>query len=323
VELAHQQVAEGIGVMHHADHDSSRFRYCTNFAITGAGLESNDFVPRLEAIGDSVLVVGDEHTLRVHVHTDDPQLAVTVFEGAGDVSRLDVADMREQVAQRDARLGAVVLEASPAGRCGVVAVATGEGLVEMYRQEGAVVVDPGAKMNPSTYELLAAIHSTGTDEIVVLPNSANVVMAAERAAELSERTARVVATRSPQEGLAAIVAFNAVDSAEENAESLWGAVSALATGGVAPAARDDAQGRFVTGDAVGYAGDELVAWGDPEQVLRQTIEHLAEGRELVTCIAGAEAPLGEDEVEQTLPDGMELDFHEGGQPAWWYLLAVE
>jgi DAK2 domain fusion protein YloV len=323
VQLAHQQVAEGIGVMHHADHDSSRFRYCTNFAITGSGLESNDYVPRLEAIGDSVLVVGDEHTLRVHVHTDDPQLAVAVFQGAGEVSRLDVADMREQVAQRDARLGAVVLEASPAGRCGVVAVATGEGLIEMYRQEGAVVVDPGAKMNPSTYELLAAIHSTGTDEIVVLPNSANVVMAAERAAELSERIARVVATRSPQEGLAAIVAFNASVSAEENAEALWGAVSALATGGVAPAARDDAQGRFVTGDAVGYAGDELVAWGDPEDVLRQTIEHLAEGRELVTCIAGAEAPLGEDEVEQTLPDGLELDFHEGGQPAWWYLLAVE
>jgi DAK2 domain fusion protein YloV len=322
VELAHQQVAEGIGVLHHADHDSSRFRYCTNFAITGRGLESNDYVPRLEAIGDSVLVVGDEYTLRVHVHTDDPQLAVAVFDGGGEVSRLDVADMREQVAQRDARLGAVVLEASP-GHCGVVAVATGEGLVDMYRQEGAVVVDPGAKMNPSTYELLAAIHSTGTDEVVVLPNSANVVMAAERAAELSERTTRVVATRSPQEGLAAIVAFNASASAGENAEALWGAVSALATGGVAPAARDDAMGRFRTGDAVGYAGDELVAWGEPEAVLRQTIEHLAEGRELVTCIAGAEAPLGEDEVEQALPDGMELDFHEGGQPAWWYLLAVE
>jgi len=186
----------------------------------------------------------------------------------------------------------------------------------MYRQEGAVVVDAGAKMNPSTYELLAAIHSAGTDEVVVLPNSANVVMAAERAA-------RVVATRSPQEGLAAIVAFNANASAGENAEALWGAVSALATGGVAPAARDDALGRFRTGDAVGYAWDELVAWGEPEQVLRDTISHLAEGRELVTCIAGAEAPLGEDEVEQALPDGLELDFHEGGQPAWWYLLAVE
>jgi uncharacterized protein len=323
VELAHQEVAHDTRTLHHADHESSRFRYCTNFAISGNGLSSEDFVPRLEQIGDSVLVVGDAHTLRVHVHTDDPQLAVTVFDGAGEVSRFEATDMREQVAQRDRRLGAVVMEASPAGRCGVVAVATGEGLVAMYRQEGAVVVDPGAKMNPSTYELLAAIHSAGTDEVVILPNSANIVMAAERAAELSERATRVVATRSPQEGLAAIVAFNASSSAEDNAAALWGAVSALATGGVAPAARDDAQGRFRTGDAVGYAGDELVAWGQPEDVLRQTIERLAEGRELVTCIAGAEAPLGEDEIVQALPEGMELDFHDGGQPAWWYLLAVE
>src|SRR3954470_8331376 len=323
VELAHQEVAHGGESLHLADHESSRFRYCTNFAITGDALDPNRFVPRLEQIGDSVLVVGDPSTLRVHVHTDDPQLAVAVFERAGEVSRLDVADMREQVAERDRRLGAVVMEAAPAGGCGVVAVATGEGIVSMYCQEGAVVVDPGAKMNPSTYELLAAIHSTGAAEVVVLPNSANVVMAAERAAELSECNARVVATRSPQEGLAAIVAFNAAASAEENAEALWGAVSALATGGVAPAARDDAQGRFRTGDAVGYAGDELVAWGAPQQVLRETIERLAQGRELVTCIAGAEAPLGADEVEQTLPEGLELDFHEGGQLAWWYLLAAE
>src|SRR3954451_10117146 len=323
VQLGHQEVADAVRPLHHADHESSKFRYCTNFAITGEALDPNAYVPRLEQIGDSVLVVGDQRTLRVHVHTDDPQLAVTVFAGAGEVSRLDVADMREQVAQRDARLGAVVIESSPAGRCGVVAVATGEGIVGMYRQEGAVVVDPGAKMNPSTYELLAAIHSAGTDDVVVLPNSPNVVMAAERAAELSECNARVVATRSPQEGLAAIVAFNAAVSAEENAQALWGAVSALVTGGVAPAARDDAQGRFRTGDAVGYAGDELVAWGAPDEVLRQTIQRLAEGRELVTCIAGAEAPLGEDEVEQALPDGLELDFHEGGQAAWWYLLAVE
>src|SRR5204863_9483949 len=199
--------------------------------------------------------------------TDDPQLDVAVFSRAGEVSRLDVADMREQVAERDRRLGAVVMDAQTAGRCGVIAVATGEGIVSMYRQEGAVVVDPGAKMNPSTYELLAAIHSAGTDDVVVLPNSANVVMAAERAAELSECNSRVVATRSPQEGLAAIVAFNSTASAEENAEALWGAVSALATGGGAPAASDDAFGRFRTRDAVRYGGDERVAWGGPEHRL--------------------------------------------------------
>jgi DAK2 domain fusion protein YloV len=323
VELAHQEVDEAARSLHHPGDHSSRYRFCTNFAVTGDGLDSKLFVRNLEQIGDSVLVVGDDHTLRVHIHTDDPQLAVAVFDDAGEVSRLDVADMREQVAERDARLGADAPATDTAGRCGVVAVATGEGIVAMYRQEGAVIVDPGPKMNPSTYELLAAIHSAGTEEVVVLPNSTNVVMAAERAAELSERTTRVVATRSPQEGLAAIVSFNGAASAEDNAAALWGAVSALATGGVAPAARDDVQGRFRAGEAVGYAGEELVSWGDTRTVLTETIRRLAEGRELVTCIAGAEAPLGRDEVERALPGGLELDFHEGGQPAWWYLLAVE
>jgi DAK2 domain fusion protein YloV len=323
VELEHQDVSGAARSLHHPDHESSRYRYCTNFAVTGEGFDPQAFVPRLERIGDCVLVVGDVHTLRVHVHTDDPQLAVELFHDHGEVSRLDVADMREQVAERDARLAAITNGGAPAGRCAVIAVATGAGLVDMYSRDGAIVVDPGTKMNPSTYELLAAIHSASSDEVVVMPNSANVVMAAERACELSERTARVVATRSPQEGLAALVAFNPLASAADNAEALWAAVSTLATGGVAPAARDDVQGRFRAGDAVGYAGDELIAWGDPEEVLTSTIEALADGRELVTCIAGAEAPLGRDEVERALPGGLELDFHEGGQPAWWYLLAVE
>jgi DAK2 domain fusion protein YloV len=324
VDLAHQEVSLVARSLHNPDHSSSSFRFCTNFAVTGEELDGQSFVPRLERIGDSVLVVGDDRTLRVHVHTDDPQLAVGLFEASGEVSRLDVADMHEQVADRDARLtGTKNGDGVPAGKCAAVAVATGDGMVAMYRSEGAVVVDPGPKMNPSTYELLAAIHSAGTDEVVVLPNSPNVVMAAERACELSERSARVVATRSPQEGLAAIVSFNPSVSAQENAQALWNAVSALATGGVAPAARDDVQGRFRAGDAVGYAGDELVAWGELEKVLTETIEALAEGRELVTCIAGAEAPLGRDEVLRALPGGLELDFHEGGQPSWWYLLAVE
>src|SRR5439155_154337 len=230
VELAHQDVSEAARSLHSPDHESSRYRYCTNFAVTGDGIDGTSLVASLERIGDCVLVVGDAQTIRVHVHTDDPQLAVGLFEGTGEVSRLDVADMREQVAERDARLGFVVGD-SDGGRCAVVAVATGEGIVGMYRTEGAIVVDPGPKMNPSTYELLAAIHSARSDEVVVLPNSPNVVMAAERACELAERTARVVATRSPQEGLAALVSFNPGAAASDNAESLWAAVSTLATGG--------------------------------------------------------------------------------------------
>ncbi|MDX6605250.1 MAG: fatty acid kinase, partial [Solirubrobacterales bacterium] len=107
-------------------HQDSRYRYCTNFIVAGMGLGSREFLPRLEALGDSVLVVGDEATLKVHVHTDTPEAAMAVFDGLGEVTNLDVADMREQMAERSARLAA--------GRTGVVAVAAGEGLERLFAE---------------------------------------------------------------------------------------------------------------------------------------------------------------------------------------------
>ena len=269
-----------------------------------------------------MLVVGDESTLRVHVHTDQPEAALAIFEDGGEVSRLDVADMKEQVADRDARLGGGDGRAAEAA-CGVVAVASGAGIRRLYEELGAFVVDGGTTMNPSTYELLAGIHSAHASEVVVLPNSANVILAAERAAELSEKPARVVATRAQQEGLAALLAFDPARAASDNAESVGGAAAALSLGGVAVAAKEDPQGRFAQGDAVGYRGDELVAWGDPAATLRATLERVAGGAELVTCIAGEGAPLSRSDIEAALPDGAELDYHEGGQPAWWWLLCAE
>ncbi len=307
--------------LHRPEHESSSFRYCTNFAVTGAGLEASSFVPGLEAIGDSVLVVGDERTLRVHLHTDEPERAVAIFDATGEVSRFDVADMHEQVAERSARLA----DRAPAAdaTCAVVAVASGAGVRRLYEELGVLVVDGGATMNPSTYELLAGIHAAPGVEVVVLPNSPNVILAAERAAELSEKPASVVPTTAPQEGLAALLAFDPTRPSAENALAVSGAAEALRIGGGAPAARDDAQGRFAAGDAVGYAGGELVAWGDPERTLAETLERLAGGTELVTCLAGAGAPLDREWVEAHMPDGVEVEYHEGGQPAWWWLLCAE
>jgi hypothetical protein len=101
------------------------------------------------------------------------------------------------------------------------------------------------------------------------------------------------------------------------------AAGGLATGGVAFAARDDASGRFAAGDAVGYAGEELVAWGAPADVLRDVLAAVCDGAELVTCIAGEGAPLAADAVEALVPEGVELEHHDGGQPSWWWLLAAE
>ena len=290
VELEHQTVAPG--VLHQPHHESSQFRFCTNFAVTGIGLEAHGFERSLEQIGDSVLVVGDERTLRVHVHTDEPERAVALFEPAGEVSRLDVADMREQVAERSARVGGAP-EAAPETLCGVLAVASGVGMARLYEGLGARVLDGGPTLNPSTYELLAGIRDVPAQEVVVLPNSPNVILAAERAAELSEKPARVVPTTAAQEGLAALLSFDPREACESNAAAVAEATDALALGGVAPAAKDDPQGRFSVGHAVGYAGDELVAWGDPAETFAETVRRVAADAELLTVLAGEDAPLDE------------------------------
>ena len=296
-------------------HEDSRFRYCTNFIVSGHGLTGREFVPLLEELGDSVLVVGDEVTLKVHVHTDGPEAAVALFENAGEVTNLDVADMREQMAERQARLAP--------GRTGVLAVAAGVGMERLFAELGAHVVPCGETLNPSTYELLAGIHEVPAEEVLVLPSSSNVTMAAERACELSEKPARVIAANSLQESLLALVELDPAGSAEENAERLESALAGIATGGVAPAARDDAQERFRQGDAVGFVGGEIVAWGGAGSTLATTIQQLAEGAEIVTVIAGEAPPIPLAEIDMHVPEGVEVEAHEGGQPSWWWLLAAQ
>jgi fatty acid kinase len=296
-------------------HESSRYRYCTNFIVTGAGRDSRAFVPMLEELGDSVLVVGDEATLKVHVHTDEPEAAVALFDQSGEVSQLDVADMREQIAERSARL--------QAGRCAAVAVVAGRGMRELYEGLGAFVVDGGETFNPSIYDLLAAIHEVPSEEVLVFPNSANVVMAAERAAELSDKEARVVACTSQQAGLAALVELDPTASIDENGERLTASLEGIRAGSVAPAARDDAKGRFVKGDAVGFVGEEIVAWGGAGSTLSETMSRLGEGAELLTVVSGEGAPIPLGDLEAHAPEGVELEVHEGGQPHYWWLLAAE
>jgi DAK2 domain fusion protein YloV len=303
----------------HPQHSSSTYRYCTNFAVTGSGLEQRLFVPALERLGDSVLVVGDRTTLKVHVHTDDPDAATALFEEVGAVSHLDVADMCAQVRSRDERLGATSVEAT----CGALAVVSGEGVSALFESLGVRTLDGGVTLNPSTYDLLAAIHAIPEEEVVVLPNSPNVVMAAERAAELSDKTVRVVRSGSPQAGLAAAVNLEPTRGADENASAMTHTLERVRTGAVAPAARDDARGRFREGDAVGFVDDELVAWGRPREALGQVLDQLGDDAELITCLRGSEAPLDDQTVHALVHGDAEFELSVGGQQGYWWLLAAE
>ncbi|HEV2785276.1 MAG TPA: DAK2 domain-containing protein [Solirubrobacteraceae bacterium] len=300
----------------HPHHSSSTYRYCTNFAVTGRNLDPARWTRPLEGLGDSVLVVGDAATLKVHVHTDKPDAATALFDGAGEVSHLDVADMHLQVAERDARL-------APPQRCGALAVVAGDGMRGLFESLGVFVLDGGPTLNPSTYELLAGIHDVRAEEVVVLPNSPNVVMAAEHAAELSEKVVRVSAARSQQAGLAAALALDPARCAQDNVAAVDEALAHLRTGAVAPAARDDGDGRFAVGEAVGFVDDAVVAGGEPAPTLAAVLAALGEDAELLTCIAGDGAPLDEDGVRALVPDGVELECSDGGQPAYWWLVAAE
>lgn len=296
-------------------HTESRFRYCTNFIVTGEALEGDAWVPRLEELGDSVLVVGDEATLKVHVHTDDPDGAKALFDGAGQIEREDIADMREQIAERDARLAQAT--------CAALAVTSGIGIRRLYEQLGVLVIDGGATMNPSTNDLLNGIESVRAREVVLFPNSKNVVMAAEEASRLAGKPVEVVASDSQQGALAALIEFDPQASAAENAGRLRSVLDEVRVGGVAPAVKDDVHGRFVRGDCVGFEGSEVVAWGGTGSTLAATVARLAEGAEIVTIIEGEEAPIRLDELDLELPDTVELELHRGGQPAWWWLIAAQ
>ncbi len=276
----------------HPEHSSGSYRFCTNFAVTGRGLSPGRFVADLEELGDSVLVVGDETTLKVHLHTDRPELATAIFARDGEVSRLDVADMRAQVAERDERLGATPGETSGARaagsqdggsegqqRCGAVAVVSGEGVRDLFRELGVHTIDGGPTLNPSTYDLLAGIHEVPSEEVVLLTNSANVIMAAEHAARLSEKEVLVVPTTSQQAGLAAALALAPDRSVEENSQAVTEVLARVRTGAVAEAARDDVSGRFRRGEAVGFVEDEVLAWGDPRETLQAVLGALASGRD--------------------------------------------
>ena len=308
--------------------EPSRYRYCTLFVIDGKELDASSLETELEPLGDSMLVVGDPSALKVHLHTDDPGAAIAVGSRAGAIEGVEIADMHRQTARREERL----LEALPAtaARSAVVAVAAGEGNRRLFESLGAeAVVSGGQTMNPSTAELLAAIESVAAQEVVLLPNNANVILAAEQAARLTGRPVEVVPTGSIQAGLAAAVAFNPERSAEENADAMRPAISWLATAEVVVVSRDATiDGVTVRrGEYLARLGETAVAAGPSfQEVARDLLELLvAEPRELLTLLTGENAPPLDgllDELAERHPE-LELEVHEGGQPHYPLLLSAE
>jgi hypothetical protein len=311
--------------------EPSRYRYCTVFVVEGEALDREGLEGRLEALGDSLVVVGDETALKVHVHTDEPGAALSLGTAAGTIEGVEIANMHEQQEQRERRLSLVP---SAHFACGVVAVVAGEGNRRLFESLAEPVgtlrvVTGGQTANPSTAELVAALEQLEADEAVILPNNANVRLVAEHAASQAERPAEIVPTESIPAGLAALVAYDGAKGAAENAATMAAAAAAVATGEVTRASRDVKLNALTisSGDWLGLVDGEPVAGGEEfeDVVLGVVASLLAQPRGLLTLLTGEGPPPLDRLVERLAASHpeLEVEVHEGGQPHYPLLLGAE
>ena len=307
----------------------SRYRYCTVYVVAGERLDSKALEQALVPLGDSLLVVGDERALKVHVHTNDPGAALRAGTDLGVLERVEIANMQVQSAQREERLSASQADAVERAT-DIVAVVTGEGNRRLFESLGAAaIVDGGETMNPSTDDVLDGIERTRAPEAVVLANNPNVVLAAQQAGRLASKPVQVVESGSLQAGLAAMIAFDGSRSAEENAAEMQAVLADVATGAVTVASRRvSVNGLEVAkGAYLGLVGDEPVAGGTSfDPVASAVVERLlAEPRDVLTLLTGADEPeLGAllARLAEHHPE-VELEVHPGGQPHYPLLLSAE
>jgi len=340
VSMATPRVARPLG-----EADLDEFGYETMFLV-----EARDDVPLdlglmrrlLEEIGGSVLVAGDEQAVKVHVHNDQPDQVIAQGLKWGHLSRITVENLDDQARDFDDRreIHAEAFAGTPAAPTiapdapvAVVVVATGDGLAEAFRSLGAQAIVPGGQTaNPSTAELVRAIRSVPSYEVVVLPNNPNTRLAAEQAAALSpDRHVIVVPTRNAAEGIAALMAVDAGRDAQANAGPMLDAARAVQTLQVTRAVRDAHLGRrrVRTGQVIALGPDDgiLAAGDDRTTVVLEAVTALRPGFELVTIYFGADA---DEAAAQELAEamraahpGVEVQVVSGGQPFYDVLLAAE
>ncbi len=322
-----------VDVRDRAPEEESDFTYCTSFLLTGSGLDQASLEEALGRLGDSLLVVGDESQLKVHVHTDEPGTALGIAGALGALSEIEIDNMQEQKAARDRRLaGSSARPPMDAGLTQVVAVVAGEGNKLLFRDLGVdLIVEGGQSMNPSTEDLVRAIENATAPSVVVLPNNSNVIMTAEQTAGLTDKQVVVVPSRSIQAGLSAAVAFDKRKPGAVNAKDMRASIDAVVTAEVTRAVRDSSiDGVQVRqGDFIGLIDDRVVvAAGEVEPVVADVVARILDGgRGLLTALLGEEddaerAAAALEKLREIYPS-VEMDLHQGGQPFYPVLLSAE
>ena len=329
-----------------------KFGYCTEFIILTerefTEEEERDFKAYLSSIGDSIVCVADEDVVKVHVHTNDPGLAIQKALTYGQLSRMKIDNMREEHQEkliRDAEKMAAKQAAEEAEKekvqkaqeprkaMGFITVSIGEGLNEIFRELGAdYIIEGGQTMNPSTEDMLNAIDQVNADTVFILPNNKNIVLAANQAKALvKEKEIVVIPTKTVPQGITAIISFMPDADAKANEEAMLEGIQQVKTGQVTYAVRDTHvdDKEIHEGDIMGIGDKGILAVGtEVEATAKEMLAELVdEDSELISLYYGEEVSEEEAEkfaaeVEELYPD-VDVDFHFGGQPIYYYVMAVE
>jgi len=325
----------------HMNTEDIEFGYCTEFMVKfeedKQSFDENAFREELSEFGDSLLVVSDDTLAKVHIHAEQPGDVLSYAQRYGSLINMKIENMREQHSsivneEKDHSPAAPKATAAEKQRFGVVSVAMGEGIADLFKSIGAsVVIEGGQTMNPSTEDIVKAIDSIHAETVFILPNNSNIVMAAKQAATVSSREVVVIPTKTVPQGMSALLSLNEAASNEDNEAAMLEAIDHVKSGQITFAVRDtQIDGIDIAkGDYMGlYNGKiTLTAKNQLDAAKELLTQMVTEDDEIVTIIKGEDASSDEMEaleayIEDTFED-VEVEVHDGKQPLYSYILAVE
>lgn len=310
--------------------------YDVQFILLGQNLNVLEVRNTIDAMGDSTVVVGDESTIKVHIHVKDPGVPLSYGISLGTITDVVVENMQlqmEEIVHANTAVEPITPTVSiEPGQIGVVAVAAGNGLANIFRSLGAAyIVDGGQTNNPSIEDIFQAIQDVPTDKIVILPNNKNIILAAEAARDLSPKQVHVIPTTNIPQGFSALLAYDADSDLAETAEAMTLSAKEVATGEITYATRSvTLDGVEVKdGQMIGLVNGRLCA-ASPEidDVLAQLLQQMdLDGRELLSVYYGSDVSAADAtqlaaKIETAYPD-IEVEVFPGGQAHYYYILGAE
>ena len=325
-----------------------KFGYCTEFIIMTENQftekDEADFKAYLESIGDSIVCVADEDVVKVHVHTNDPGLAIQKALTYGQLSRMKIDNMREEhqeklikdaekTAAEQAAKKAQMKKKEPRKQVGFIAVSIGDGMNEIFRELGVdYIIEGGQTMNPSTDDMLTAIDNVNADHIFILPNNKNIILAANQARSLTkDKDILVIPTKTVPQGITAVINYMPEADVDTNLETMEEGIKNVKTGQVTYAVRDTHidDKTIHEGDIMGIGDQGILSVGQSvEETTKEMLEAMVdEDTELISMYYGQDV-LAEDAerfaeaVAELYPDA-DVDLHSGGQPIYYYVVSVE